>query len=148
MIQASKLPRIKEKYDDATLAYYHNTHPPAAFRTELKMLPYIISFLFAQCYLSLMVNSFSHETPPFRSTSISRPMTADQENGQKNGILSGVADFFGNLDAIADDFFYKRMGKGEVSERKNACNNFHIEILNCSVSCIVLFQLTKTTIWC
>ena len=43
-----------------------------------------------------------------------RLMAADQNNGQKEGIFAGVTDFFNNLDAVADDFFYKRMGKGEI----------------------------------
>eukprot|EP00553_Chaetoceros_curvisetus_P005019 CAMPEP_0204635424 /NCGR_PEP_ID=MMETSP0717-20131115/31478_1 /ASSEMBLY_ACC=CAM_ASM_000666 /TAXON_ID=230516 /ORGANISM="Chaetoceros curvisetus" /LENGTH=138 /DNA_ID=CAMNT_0051654165 /DNA_START=64 /DNA_END=480 /DNA_ORIENTATION=+ len=41
-------------------------------------------------------------------------VNAEGNNGQKEGPLAGVFDFFSNLDAVADDFFYKRMGKGEI----------------------------------
>ncbi len=40
-------------------------------------------------------------------------VNAEGNNGQKEGPLAGVLDFFSNLDAVADDFFYKRMGKGK-----------------------------------
>ena len=50
-------------------------------------------------------------------------MTTEQNNGQKEGgIFSGVSEFFGNLDSIADDFFYKRMGKGEIFYGKRKFN--------------------------
>ncbi|GFH58611.1 hypothetical protein CTEN210_15087 [Chaetoceros tenuissimus] len=38
-------------------------------------------------------------------------MSEESKNG---GVFSGITDFFGNMDAIAEDFFYKRMGKGEI----------------------------------
>jgi len=41
-------------------------------------------------------------------------MNDDDSSEKKGGILSEVGAFFGNLDAVADDFFYKRMGKGEI----------------------------------
>jgi hypothetical protein len=39
----------------------------------------------------------------------------DSEEKSRNP-FGGLADFFSNLDDVADDFFYKRMGKGYVRE--------------------------------
>jgi hypothetical protein len=38
----------------------------------------------------------------------------EQPQQERNGIVGGFMDFFSNLDDVADDFFYKRMGKGEI----------------------------------
>ena len=69
-------------------------------------------------------SSFMISDRSFQQRSITaRPMTTEQNNGQKEGgIFSGVSEFFGNLDSIADDFFYKRMGKGEIFYGKRKFN--------------------------
>ena len=38
----------------------------------------------------------------------------DSGGKKKGGIFSEVGAFFGTLDDVAEDFFYKRMGKGEI----------------------------------
>jgi hypothetical protein len=40
--------------------------------------------------------------------------TDKEGTDSREGFLGGIKDFFSNLDAVADDFFYKRMGKGEI----------------------------------
>eukprot|EP01083_Nonionella_stella_P132378 402468_1 len=46
--------------------------------------------------------------------SISMGASQGDDENAKEGPLAGVRDFFANLDSVADDFFYKRMGKGEI----------------------------------
>eukprot|EP00551_Chaetoceros_affinis_P013992 CAMPEP_0203696764 /NCGR_PEP_ID=MMETSP0091-20130426/7889_1 /ASSEMBLY_ACC=CAM_ASM_001089 /TAXON_ID=426623 /ORGANISM="Chaetoceros affinis, Strain CCMP159" /LENGTH=158 /DNA_ID=CAMNT_0050568599 /DNA_START=83 /DNA_END=559 /DNA_ORIENTATION=- len=39
----------------------------------------------------------------------------ETEKGEESkGIIGGFFDMFANLDDVAEDFFYKRMGKGEI----------------------------------
>mmetsp|Transcript_6417 Transcript_6417/g.9399 ORF Transcript_6417/g.9399 Transcript_6417/m.9399 type:complete len:140 (-) Transcript_6417:290-709(-) len=45
---------------------------------------------------------------------ISMGASEGNDENEKEGPLAGVRDFFSNLDSVADDFFYKRMGKGEI----------------------------------
>ena len=44
----------------------------------------------------------------------------DNEDNKKEGFFGGLVDAFNNLDGIAEDFFYKRMGKGEIFYGKRA----------------------------
>jgi len=43
-------------------------------------------------------------------------MNASNNGPEKSGggVVQDFFDMFKNLDAVADDFFYKRMGKGEI----------------------------------
>lgn len=70
---------------------------------------------FLLLFLSICSVSFAF-APQSKSGQISWIALAmtEQSDGNKGGFLSGVSDFFNNLDAVADDFFYKRMGKGEI----------------------------------
>jgi hypothetical protein len=38
----------------------------------------------------------------------------EDDKETKGSFLEGCIDFFSNFDAVVDDFFYKRMGKGEI----------------------------------
>jgi hypothetical protein len=42
------------------------------------------------------------------------PLDKEDNADINQSFLGGIKDFFSNLDAVADDFFYKRMGKGEI----------------------------------
>ena len=44
----------------------------------------------------------------------------NNNNNKKEGIFGGIKNAFNNLDGIAEDFFYKRMGKGEIFYGKRA----------------------------
>merc|ERR1712129_179433 len=43
-------------------------------------------------------------------------------NAEKSGPFQGIADMFSNFDDVVDDFFYKRMGKGEIFYGKRKFN--------------------------
>jgi hypothetical protein len=41
-------------------------------------------------------------------------MNNDENNSKKSGPFQELIDIFSNFDDVVDDFFYKRMGQGEV----------------------------------
>lgn len=61
--------------------------------------------------LMAMTHAFAPNHDNYRRGVTQIYMNGESKNG---GILSGITDFFGNMDLIAEDFFYKRMGKGEI----------------------------------
>jgi hypothetical protein len=58
-----------------------------------------------------MTHAFAPNQINFHRGVTPKYMSGEDKNG---GIFSGITDFFGNMDLIAEDFFYKRMGKGEI----------------------------------
>ena len=72
----------------------------------------MFQYKFLLLFLSICAVSFAF-APQSRSGQISCTALAMTEPSDENkgGFLSG---FFRNLDAVADDFFYKRMGQGEI----------------------------------
>mmetsp|Transcript_180 Transcript_180/g.287 ORF Transcript_180/g.287 Transcript_180/m.287 type:complete len:147 (-) Transcript_180:124-564(-) len=78
------------------------------------LLPFLSIYLF--CAVSF---AFAPQSKPGQISCNALAMTEptdeyENENENKGGFLSGVSHFFNNLDAVADDFLYKRMGNGEV----------------------------------
>lgn len=78
----------------------------------------LMFFLLSICVRSsqgLMIPT--KNTPTLKRNALSVVMSA--ENGNDNnvkgkGLISDFFDMFKNLDDVAEDFFYKRMGKGEI----------------------------------
>jgi hypothetical protein len=60
-----------------------------------------------------------HQQESFPSTTHS--MSRDDDSRPPNP-LQGIADMFSNMDDVIDDFFYKRMGNGEVFYGKRKYN--------------------------
>jgi hypothetical protein len=55
------------------------------------------------------VPKHQHESFPHSAHLMSR-----EDDPQPPNPLQGIADMFSNIDDVIDDFFYKRMGNGEV----------------------------------
>ena len=77
------------------------------------MIPAIKNYvhLFYIVCLMALTHAFAPNHANFHKGTTQIHMEEESKNG---GVFSGITDFFGNMDAIAEDFFYKRMGKGEI----------------------------------
>jgi len=49
---------------------------------------------------------------PTKTCKYSSPQNGNEGNSKNP--LAGIVDLFSNMDDVVDDFFYKRMGKGEI----------------------------------
>lgn len=79
---------------------------------------YFIALLISLVLIqSLVVEGFCKSTLKFRTVRESCLEIADSKKGEGRdvkGFFGEFFDAFNNLDGIAEDFFYKRMGKGEI----------------------------------
>lgn len=102
------------------------TTDPATKRTKfnslaaLKMMQLVL-FLATFALIQSVVNGFVVTLPSICSKTTSTAAFAkdikedetENSNGQK-GFFGEFFDIFKNMDDVAEDFFYKRMGKGEI----------------------------------
>lgn len=77
----------------------------------------LLVLLVVQCGLHL-VCAFGKMNPNHNNSKL----MAAQNGDNQRGFFAPVAEFFNNLDNVADDFFYKRMGKGEIFYGKRKYN--------------------------